>query len=86
MRSPSDNIAADMADTRSSSVVAGKSEAIVKPSTLTTADASMSGLEARILRKRSMMSWVRVFWSAITLLSLGQSLSTAGAIEFRPQG
>ena len=38
------NIAADIAETRSSSTSAGSDEAIVSPSTLTTAEASMSGL------------------------------------------
>src|SRR3989304_1109914 len=44
IRSPSESIAADMADTRSSSTFVGRAEAIVKPSTLTTAEASISGV------------------------------------------
>src|SRR6185295_14024855 len=44
MRSPSESIAALIADTRSSSTSAGSAEAIIKPSTLTTAEASISGV------------------------------------------
>jgi hypothetical protein len=54
-------MAADIADTRSSSTSSGKAEAIVRPSTLTTADASTSGEEALRSRKRSTMSSVRDF-------------------------
>src|SRR5512143_2454889 len=64
MRSPRESIAADMADTRSSSTSCGKAEAMLNPSTLTTADASISGDEACRSRKRSTISWERDFVKA----------------------
>jgi len=45
MRSPRESIAADMAETRSSSAPCCRADAIIKPSTDTTADASISGAE-----------------------------------------
>jgi hypothetical protein len=50
-------MAADIAATRSSSTSAGRAEAIVSPSTLTTAEASTSGDEAcRSLRRATIRS------------------------------
>src|SRR6185436_17236056 len=59
MRSPRESIAADIAETRSSSTPCGKADAILRPSTLTTADASMSGDEACNSRRRSTICCVR---------------------------
>jgi hypothetical protein len=64
IRSPSDNIAADIAATRSSSTLFGSAVAIASPSELTTAEASISGDEACRSRNRSMMSCERVFINA----------------------
>src|SRR5512137_1340320 len=61
MRSPRDSMAADIADTRSSSTPAGNEEAMIKPSTDTTADASTSGVPACKSRKRSTICSVRDF-------------------------
>src|SRR5512139_338209 len=61
MRSPRESMAADMADTRSSSTPAGSDDAMIKPSTDTTADASQSGVPACKSRKRSTICSVRDF-------------------------
>src|SRR5512142_459232 len=61
MRSPSDSIAADIAETRSSSTPCGNAEAMLNPSTLTMAEASISGDEACSSRKRSTICCVRFF-------------------------
>src|SRR5689334_10518279 len=50
-----------MAETRSSSTPCGRAEAILKPSTLTTAEASISGDEACNSRKRSTICCERFF-------------------------
>jgi hypothetical protein len=52
-------MAADMADTRSSSTSFGRAEAMIRPSTETTADASISGEAACIWRKRETICSVR---------------------------
>jgi len=59
IRSPSESIAADIAEIRSSSTPAGSEEAMIRPSTLTTADASMSGVPACKSFKRSTIISVR---------------------------
>src|SRR5687768_9078705 len=61
MRSPRLSIAADIAETRSSSTPCCRAEAMIKPSTETTADASMSGAAACILRRRSTIRSERDF-------------------------
>jgi hypothetical protein len=58
-------MAADMAATLSSSTPCGRAEAIVSPSTLITAEASISGEDACISLKCSTMSWERDFVNSI---------------------
>jgi hypothetical protein len=58
-------MAADMADTRSSSTSRGSAEAMLRPSTLTTADASISGEEACNSRRRSTIFCVLVIDTTI---------------------
>src|SRR5574338_205548 len=67
MRSPSESMAADIAETRSSSTPCGSAEAIVSPSTLTIAEASISGEDACNSRRRSTIIWVRDFVKAALL-------------------
>ncbi|GIK27383.1 MAG: hypothetical protein BroJett007_05210 [Chloroflexota bacterium] len=61
MRSPNDSIAADIAETRSSSTPTGSDDAMLNPSTLMTAEASMPGPAACRSRKRSTINSVRDF-------------------------
>src|SRR5512136_1355227 len=74
MRSPSESIAADIADTRSSSTPAGSDDAMIRPSTETTAEASTSGVPACKSRKRSTICSVR---------DLGMSRSFQGRHDVR---
>src|SRR5512146_3384205 len=60
IRSPRESIAADMAETRSSSTPWGSALASGSPSTLTMAEASISGEDACSSRRRSTISWLRV--------------------------
>src|SRR5688572_32207362 len=61
MRSPRLSIAADIAETRSSSTPCCRAEAMINPSTETTAEASISGAAACILRRRSTIRSERDF-------------------------
>jgi hypothetical protein len=68
-------MAADMADTRSSSTSFGRAEAMIRPSTDTTADDSISGETARIWR--NLVTICSVFVKAISsLLSMGEDKIT----------
>jgi hypothetical protein len=69
MRSPRESMAADMAETRSSSTSGGKAEAIIRPSTLTKAEASTSVELVCKSLKRSVICSVLDFAIALHLLS-----------------
>src|SRR3990170_1384280 len=81
IRSPRLSIAADIAETRSSSTPAGSDDAMINPSTLTTAEASTSG----VLAWRSLRRWT--IWSVRDLVMRCPGRSpgeTGGSLPYPP--